>query len=204
MMGIDLIVNFNHPYLATNLKDFWRRWHISLSTWFRDYVYIPLGGNRGGKTGTYKNMFLTMVISGVWHGASWNFVVWGGLHGAGRLLTTDLENTRFYRGIPDFVKRFWVFNFVSLCWVFFRAKTLTDAWIVLEGIARCRVVDPRFPLMALVFIVAVWAYQFLSESKLKTTAFGFAPLRVGLVASMLLYVAFCVRTSGAAFIYFQF
>ena len=203
MMGIDLIVNFNHPYLATSLRDFWRRWHISLSTWFRDYVYIPLGGNRGGTGSTYKNMFLTMVISGVWHGAAWNFFIWGALHGLGRLCTTELEKTRFYQRIPDIVKQFWVFNFVALCWVFFRAATLADAWTILKGIARCRVTDPRFPLVALVFIAAIWAYQFLAESRLKSV-FRFAPFRVGLVLSMLLYVAFFVRTSGEAFIYFQF
>lgn len=203
MMGIDLSVNFNHPYLATSLRDFWRRWHISLSTWFRDYVYIPLGGSRRGTANTYKNMFLTFVISGVWHGAAWTFFIWGALHGLGRLLTAELEKSSFYNRIPDLVKQFWVFNFVALCWIFFRAATLSDAWTILTGIARCRLVDPGFPLAALVFIAAVWAYQYLSESRMKTV-FQFTPVRVGLVASMLLYVAFCVRSSGAAFIYFQF
>ena len=78
MMGINLMLNFNNPYLATGLGDFWARWHISLSSWFKDYVYIPLGGNRKGTFNTYKNMFLTMVISGLWHGAAWTFVIWGG------------------------------------------------------------------------------------------------------------------------------
>ncbi|HET6427695.1 MAG TPA: MBOAT family O-acyltransferase, partial [Phycisphaerae bacterium] len=83
MMGFRLMLNFNNPYLATGLGDFWSRWHISLSTWFKAYVYIPLGGNRGGKFNTYRNMFLTMVISGLWHGAAWTFVIWGVLHAIG-------------------------------------------------------------------------------------------------------------------------
>ena len=93
MMGIRLMLNFNNPYLADGLGDFWNRWHISLSTWFKDYVYIPLGGNRHGKLRTYLNMFLTMVISGLWHGATWTFLIWGALHAAGACLTRGLEGT---------------------------------------------------------------------------------------------------------------
>ena len=87
MMGIRLMLNFDNPYLATGLGDFWHRWHISLSTWFRDYVYIPLGGNRKGKLATYLNMFLTMVLSGLWHGAAWTFVLWGAVHALGNFAT---------------------------------------------------------------------------------------------------------------------
>jgi D-alanyl-lipoteichoic acid acyltransferase DltB (MBOAT superfamily) len=90
-LGFPLMLNFNNPYMATGLGDFWRRWHISLSTWFRDYVYIPLGGNRRGRLAMYRNMFLTMVISGIWHGATWNFALWGALHGLGRVLTRGWE-----------------------------------------------------------------------------------------------------------------
>src|SRR4030095_998062 len=86
VMGFDLMLNFNNPYLATVLGEFWRRWHISLSTWFRDYVYIPLGGNRWGWLTTYRNLFLTFFISGVWHGAAWTFLIWGVLHAIGILI----------------------------------------------------------------------------------------------------------------------
>ena len=93
MMGFNLILNFNNPYLATGLGDFWARWHISLSTWFRDYVYIPLGGNRRGSLITYRNLFITFVVSGIWHGASWNFAIWGVLHAVGVMLTSELERS---------------------------------------------------------------------------------------------------------------
>ena len=95
MMGFRLMLNFNNPYTATGLGDFWNRWHISLSTWFKDYVYFPLGGNRGGVWRTYRNMFITMVVSGIWHGAAWGFVIWGALHALGRCLTRELERTQF-------------------------------------------------------------------------------------------------------------
>ncbi len=95
LMGFNLILNFNNPYLATGLGDFWSRWHISLSTWFRDYVYIPLGGNKRGSFITYRNLFLTFFISGIWHGANWTFVIWGTLHGLGVLTTRGLERSVF-------------------------------------------------------------------------------------------------------------
>ncbi len=81
LMGFELALNFNQPYLASSITEFWRRWHISLSTWLRDYLYIPLGGNRSGNVKTYRNLMLTMTLGGLWHGASWNFVIWGALHG---------------------------------------------------------------------------------------------------------------------------
>ena len=108
MMGFHLILNFNNPYLATGLGDFWSRWHISLSTWFRDYVYIPLGGNRHGTLATYRNLFITFLISGIWHGANWTFAIWGMLHAFGVMLTRELERSAFYRErVPALLKQAW-------------------------------------------------------------------------------------------------
>ena len=135
MLGIRLMLNFDNPYLATGLGDFWRRWHISLSTWFRDYVYIPLGGNRHGELRTYVNMVLTMLISGLWHGAMWTFVIWGAVHAAGRVLTRSLEQTAFYRErVPTLAKQVLTFCVVTLAWVFFRAQSINDAWLILGRI----------------------------------------------------------------------
>src|SRR5438128_1056875 len=106
LMGFRLMLNFNNPYTATGLGDFWNRWHISLSTWFKDYLYFPLGGSRGSKLRTYFNMFVTMVISGIWHGAAWTFVIWGALHALGRCLTREVEQTAFYKQqVPRLVKQ---------------------------------------------------------------------------------------------------
>ena len=134
-MGFRLMLNFNNPYLATGLADFWSRWHISLSSWFKDYLYIPLGGNRKGRFNTYRNMFLTMVISGLWHGAAWTFVIWGVVHALGRFLTRELEQTEFYiQKVPKLAKQLFVFCFVGFAWIFFRADSINDAWLILKRI----------------------------------------------------------------------
>jgi len=204
MMGYQLMLNFNNPYLATGLGDFWRRWHISLSTWFRDYVYIPLGGNRGAVFGTYRNMFLTMVISGLWHGAAWTFVIWGALHAVGRVLTRELERSPFYAArVPAFVKQLSVFTFVTFAWVFFRAKTLGEAWLIVRRIFGGGFSDPAFPLLALALALSVWAYQRIYESRAQAIL-RLAPVRVGLVVLMAGYLAVFAGGAAQPFIYFQF
>jgi len=204
MMGIRLMLNFNNPYLATSLGDFWQRWHISLSTWFRDYVYIPLGGNRRGAVRTYVNMCLTMLISGLWHGASWTFVIWGALHALGRVLTRRLEATALYRErVPVAVKRLGVFAFVTFAWIFFRAQTLDDAVTIVTRIVRFGWADPRVPLVAVGLVLAVWLYQLAYECGLRRVL-RLAPLRVGLVVFMALCVALFAASPDKPFIYFQF
>jgi len=140
VMGIKLMKNFQHPYFARSISEFWRRWHISLSTWFRDYVYIPLGGNRSGARRTAINLFITFLLSGLWHGASWTFVIWGALHGIYIILNHWIEPrwTRFRDS--GFAKRFpslhnglsllSTFGLVCFAWIFFRASTLPDAFYI--------------------------------------------------------------------------
>ncbi len=204
MMGFDLMLNFNNPYLATSLGDFWNRWHISLSTWFKDYVYIPLGGNRKGKLNTYMNMFLTMVISGLWHGAAWNFVIWGALHALGRFLTRELERTQFYKEkVPKLAKQLSVFIFVSFAWIFFRAKTISDALLIIKRIFTERPSNPEFPLIALFLCVSIWIYQFLYESKLRKFL-EWTPLRIGCMIFIIVCLTLFAGSRQDAFIYFQF
>ena len=208
MMGIRLMLNFNNPYLATGLGDFWRRWHISLSTWFRDYVYIPLGGNRKGEVRTYINISLTMVISGLWHGAMWTFVIWGALHAVGYAVTRGLERSAIYRDrVPKVTKQVFTFAFVSFAWIFFRAERVSDAWLVVTQISTWAVTsastDPLCPWLMLSLILSVWVYQFVFESRFRG-ALALPPVRVGLVVLMALYVAVAGGSGDNAFIYFQF
>ncbi|HVV73507.1 MAG TPA: MBOAT family O-acyltransferase, partial [Verrucomicrobiae bacterium] len=203
LMGFNLILNFNNPYLATGLGEFWSRWHISLSSWFRDYVYIPLGGNRRGALLTYRNLFLTFFISGIWHGAAWTFVIWGALHGIGVLITRELERSAVYRDkVPKLVKQAGVFGFVMFTWIFFRAESLSDALLIIGRIFTAAWHDPQIPALMLMLIAMVWVYQFAYESRLrellKTSA-----MRVGVAAFMVLYLCLC-SSGGGAFIYFQF
>ena len=137
IMGFKLSANFDFPYKSTSLTEFWRRWHISLSSWLRDYVYIPLGGNRKGTIRTYVNNFLTMLIGGLWHGAAWKFVFWGAMHGAG--LAVHKASKSWLSRVPDtwWVKSIsWAITivYVSLLWVFFRADSWTDSWLVIKNI----------------------------------------------------------------------
>jgi D-alanyl-lipoteichoic acid acyltransferase DltB (MBOAT superfamily) len=203
MMGFHLILNFNNPYLATSLGDFWRRWHISLSSWFRDYVYIPLGGNQRGAVSTYRNLFIAFLISGLWHGAAWTFVIWGVLHAAGIMITRELERSAFYRDrVPQLLKQAGVFAFVSLTWIFFRAGSLADATLILKRIGSAVWTDPQIPLLMVALVAVVWLYQFIYESRFRAVL-RHGAVRVGLAAAMLIYV--CLLSSGGkSFIYFQF
>jgi alginate O-acetyltransferase complex protein AlgI len=135
-LGIKLPINFQQPYGATSLIDFWRRWHITLSNWLRDYVYIPLGGNRVGHMTQALNLFITMVLGGLWHGASWNFVIWGAAHGIGIGLVHSIRrfNSLKWLGLlPKFLKVFITFHFVAICWILFRSPDLATAWHVTSG-----------------------------------------------------------------------
>lgn len=125
IFGIELPANFNYPYLANSITDFWRRWHITLSLWLRDYLYIPLGGNRKGEMRTKFNLLTTMILGGLWHGANWTFVAWGALHG----IILSLEKEFFAKfKVPDLISKVVCFHIVCLSWVFFRAKDISSAF----------------------------------------------------------------------------
>jgi D-alanyl-lipoteichoic acid acyltransferase DltB (MBOAT superfamily) len=203
VMGFDLMLNFNNPYLATGLGDFWSRWHISLSTWFRDYVYIPLGGNRRGSLITYRNLFLTFFISGIWHGAAWTFVIWGVLHAFGILITRELERSAFYRErVPRLAKQLATFAFVCFAWIFFRAGSLSDATLIISRIFNGLWHTPQVPALMLLLVALIWLYQFAYESRFKQILHA-GVVRVGVAVFMIIYL--CIfATEGGAFIYFQF
>jgi alginate O-acetyltransferase complex protein AlgI len=131
LLGYELTLNFSFPYFAAHITEFWRRWHISLSTWLRDYLYIPLGGNRGTTWFTYRNLMLTMLLGGLWHGASWNFVIWGGLHGAALIAHREWSRLTDRAGAGFRVAMAWIgpalcFYWVCITWVFFRAAPIVD------------------------------------------------------------------------------
>jgi len=209
LLGFRLMLNFNNPYVASGLGDFWNRWHISLSTWFKDYVYYSLalgGGRRGGLAANYTNMFLTMLAAGLWHGASWNFVIWGALHGVGRIVTRELERARWYaRGVPKLLKQAAVFCYVTFTWIFFRSPTFGDALTVIKRIFTSGWADPQFPALMFILIMAVWSYQYVFDGSSKLMRYiETAPARLALVATMLLYLAVVSQAGTRAFIYFQF
>jgi len=140
LFNITLPINFNSPYKATSIQDFWRRWHMTLSRFLKDYVYIPLGGNRKGETRTYINLFATFLLGGIWHGAGWTFVFWGALHGLALMIHRAWHTLGMK--LPTFLAWFITFNFVNITWVFFRAKEWDDALKVLHGMFFGTIVLP--------------------------------------------------------------
>jgi len=161
LLGFHFMINFRQPYLATSFQDFWRRWHISLSSWLRDYLYIPLGGNRKGKLRTYVNLLATMLLGGLWHGANWTFVVWGAMHGAilalERVLGINSDGDERSHSVSAWVKRIATFNLVCLSWIFFRATSLLQAMTFLRGLS-------------------IWAWQPAYANAFAFLAIFFAPV----------------------------
>lgn len=167
LFGFHLPENFNLPYLASSLTDFWRRWHISLSTWLRSYLYIPLGGNRFGDFFTYRNLFLTMLLGGLWHGASWNFVFWGGLHGLylglERYLISKFKNKSYLSDVRPFVKKvskffytIFIFCLVTCLWVFFRSANIDTALAIFESIFNFKSgITPSYTMEMQFYIVCL-------------------------------------------------
>ena len=203
VMGFNLILNFRNPYLATGIGEFWTRWHISLSSWFRDYVYIPLGGNRAGKLLTYRNLLITFAVSGIWHGASWTFLAWGLLHGVGVMITRELERSAFYSNrVPKTLKQVGVFLFVCFAWIFFRATSMTDALLIIRRIFTAPWHDPQMPTLLLLMVGLIWLYEALYESSWRVRLQR-APVRVATAVFMILYL-FLFSSGGGSFIYFQF
>ncbi len=205
MMGYDLSLNFNNPYLADGLGDFWRRWHISLSSWIRDYLYFPLAGRTiAAGVRSYLAMAAAILLAGLWHGAAWTFVIWGALHALGRAAGRELEITDFYRHrVPRPVKQFLVFHWVCLTWIFFRAPTFEDATLILRRILTFTAGDPRFPVVAAVLIALVLGYQLVFRSKSKRFLCSPA-VRLALVTAMMLYLVFFSTPGYEKFYYFRF
>ena len=212
LLGFHFMVNFRQPYLATSLQDFWHRWHISLSTWLRDYLYIPLGGNRLGEAKTYRNLMITMLLGGLWHGANWTFVVWGAIHGLGlsieRLIFGSLRNYAEPHGWSKWLSRLITFHLVCLTWVFFRAETLGSAIAMLKHLPDLRwTPDFGWAWVFLGILVALGlCMDVLIDSEGSEYAFQHRSpvLRFGVVVAAIALVILFAGENGRAFIYFQF
>jgi alginate O-acetyltransferase complex protein AlgI len=205
-MGIDLMVNFNRPYLATDPRDFWRRWHISLSTWLRDYLYIPLGGSRGGPGRTAFALFATMVLGGLWHGAAWTFVAWGAFHGALLVAHRFLIQTREVQ-MPDtwlgrWTARIVMFHLVAFGWLLFRAQDLAQVGHVVTSFATPMVLT----LVAAQGIVAVAGVTTLLAWMERTPDddVRLRPMRLVVVAALWAAIMVAPPIGGQPFLYFQF
>jgi alginate O-acetyltransferase complex protein AlgI len=212
-LGFAMPDNFRFPYAAVGFSDFWRRWHITLSSWLRDYLYIPLGGNRFGPARTYMALMGTMLLGGLWHGANWTFVVWGGLHGLYLSVERALRG-RFsaYRPGPLalFALGMLTYALVNITWVFFRAKTFGKAWEVLGGMfganADAKPQLTSFNLIAVATIVTllVAAHWLMRSRTLESAIARVPPALFALIWGLMAFAIVITQGSGSAFIYFQF
>jgi D-alanyl-lipoteichoic acid acyltransferase DltB (MBOAT superfamily) len=216
LMGFVLPPNFRTPYKSASITEFWRRWHISLSTWLRDYLYISLGGNRKGAFRTYLNLFITMLLGGLWHGASWKFVIWGTLHGLALVVERFFKN--FIR-LPEnrfvwLIRVILTFHFVVFAWIFFRARDFSTAFDVIGNISELKfnvqqwitVISGYRNVFMLMLIGYLWHFlpsNWIAQMK---TAFSDLPVPAkAFVLAMTYWLLYATASSGPQpFIYFQF
>ena len=216
IMGFRLAQNFNFPYKSQNLTDFWRRWHISLSTWLRDYIYIPLGGNRKGTRRTYINNFATMLIGGLWHGAAWKFVFWGAMHGAGLAVHKASKPWLDRLGSSWPVKAlswFVTMTVVALLWVFFRADSWTDSWLIIKNAFTDFSLDYALPFASARILWLIMMLVIIVAHALPTNFWGKAAaafVKSPWIIKLLIFIVvvqLVIELRGedvAPFIYFQF
>jgi D-alanyl-lipoteichoic acid acyltransferase DltB (MBOAT superfamily) len=206
LMGFVFPQNFDRPYRSLGIREFWRRWHMTVSRFLRDFLYIPLGGNRGRRWFVYRNLLITMVLGGLWHGAAWTFVLWGALHGSA--LCLEHAFARQWDRVPKWVRWSITFNFVVVAWIFFRSQSIGDAWTFLgrlftPGPATLWAVTP------VLLAVGVLGSQLLPPRRLEGLRLRFERLNpvalAGALSLVILFVGATVPSQGVApFIYFRF
>ncbi len=214
LLGFRFNPNFNLPYFSTSLTEFWRKWHMSLSFWLRDYLYISLGGNRKGIKITYRNLMLTMLLGGLWHGSSWNFIIWGGIHGAVLSAEKYLNATNFLSS----VRKIRIFGYlvtfvvVLVSWVFFRAQTFDSAIFAIQKIFSS---DYHLPFIGntntvvnslVVLLIGILFDLFLFNKKIKLEDLGtnFSPLKIAIIGTIIIVLINLFYSTSNNFIYFQF
>ncbi len=218
-LGFVLPQNFNYPYAAIGFSDFWKRWHITLSSWLRDYLYIPLGGSRNGQLRTYYALMMTMLIGGLWHGANWTFVAWGGLHGLylwvekffrDRRSADSDENGMKNNSIIGFFYALLTFMLVNITWVFFRSDSFDKSYQMLQ--AMFGIINVGKPILttlavlkvALVVPAIILFHWFMRNTKVLDVAHKMSWWSLGIVWSFLILLLIWAQESGSSFIYFQF
>jgi len=217
LLGINLMTNFKSPYFSISVKEFWSRWHISLSTWFRDYVYIPLGGNRCSKVKQARNLLVTFLVSGLWHGANWTYIIWGGVHGIAQIIENHL-NVKGESKISKFISCMLVFIFCNIAWIFFRAESIGDACFVLATLVKDFMHPSLFlqtaiglgkrDLCYIIFTILILTFvDFMAVKRdviewISARNFIF---RWSIYVIMVWLILFFMRPEGtSAFVYFQF
>lgn len=209
-LDFKLMDNFRHPYLSTSVRDFWKRWHISLSSWFADYVYIPLGGSRTTPVRHYRNLMITMTLSGIWHGANWTFICWGALHGA-MLVCYHLCKRFTFLSLPTLLNVILTYILTSFAWIFFRANSISDALTVIRKIFTDQgplFIGDGIPALVLPLImIALLLFKELKDEygvRLSLMHHTSPWVSIPSCAFMVIIILLCAEFNSGQFIYFQF
>ena len=213
LFGFELMSNFKFPYFSRDIGEFWRRWHISLSTWFRDYLYIPLGGSKGGKWLSIRNIFIIFIVSGFWHGANWTFIMWGLIHsmlyiplflrGKNRQYTTSIvAEDNWFPSLKELFQMGSTFFFTMIAWVFFRSENVTDGLLYLARVVK-NIQFPMIHYQEIIFIVIILFFEWIfrnNERELSKNIYGWH------ISIILFWAIIFVGMQGVqtSFIYFQF
>lgn len=217
LLGFTFHDNFRAPYIASSFQDFWRRWHITLSTWLRDYLYIPLGGSRCSKIKIYRNLILTMLIGGLWHGAGFSYIIWGAIHGIVQVIERPFNKVKKIDlekwNIPRILRTILTFNVVTFAWIFFRAgaadvEGLATVNEILKAFTRVSMPSELFSPLAIIMLLLGFALQIFDGNTMKNVWARFNklhPVLQGLIAALILAIILGLGPQGVApFIYFQF
>lgn len=219
IFGFDVKENFNFPYRSKSISEFWRRWHISLGTWFREYVYFPLGGSRVALKKTLRNLGIVFLLTGIWHGASWNYIIWGCLNGFFVILERLIQNKPFYKKIPNFIKHILTMIIVMLCWQLFRFEqmaTMVQCWKVILGIVTYpdfgytwqHFYDTQIIVLSIVGIVGatVLGSNRIQKfyHKMSETTIGYGLQEIVLLVLFFVAILFMVNSTYSPFLYFQY
>jgi alginate O-acetyltransferase complex protein AlgI len=225
-MGYRLMLNFNRPYFAKSIAEFWKRWHISLTSWFRDYLYISLGGNRVVRWRWFTNIFIVFLLSGLWHGANWTFILWGALHGSYYLISIWTANLRLkfnkmlgllhFPRIHQYLKVFITFHLVLFSWIFFRANSLQDAFLIVGNLFSSFDLNSLFTVtgfsqqhfvLAVISILVLIAVELFQRQHKIADWLRARPVLVRWLvyySGVMIILLFGAYDNSRAFIYFQF
>jgi alginate O-acetyltransferase complex protein AlgI len=208
-MGIQLMTNFRTPYASHSISEFWRRWHISLSTWFRDYLYVPLGGSHGSKLKTYRNLFITFLVSGLWHGANWTFIIWGAFHGLYLIIESIIANGKKIK-----YPQIWVFVVVCFGWIFFRANTVQDSFFIIKTIfshfgtlfmpGNQDVTAPIYAVIGIAILLILENRSKIANILMPKNKPITPSMKMLFYISLILVIIYLGVFDGGQFIYFQF
>ncbi|SOD88708.1 MBOAT family O-acyltransferase [Spirosoma fluviale] len=222
LFGFELLQNFKFPYFSRDVAEFWRRWHISLSSWFKDYLYIPLGGSKGGTWTRIRNTFIIFLVSGFWHGANWTFIIWGLLHALfivpSIIFNTNRRNLsivaagRWMPTVWEFSQILFTFGLVSFAWIFFRSESLSKAFTYISGIFSSSIfklpnkgtLDKYLLANILIFMAIEWIGRENKYAIEKVGVFQYKPVRWLIYSSIIFFIGMFMKTTESPFIYFQF